>query len=269
MKEIYKKILLLPCLIPCFIPATMSLAAEEPASSSPRIRLKSVSGFRFSSVSYKLGTILEDTEILLPAKNAELRVSLKEGDTVRILLDEDEEPSIKDLGTLQESKESREAIRIQYGEFSGFVWKDLIEEQKPEEMAKTPEMKTETDSNQEAPIAAPDYQGPDYQGPDYQGGVLTPSIGTIIGPSGKETYYNLDMSGVVSNSHRDGIEGDYWVREDGVKMLGDNILAACDVSGIVHNRYDLVSTSLGTAICADTGTFALSAPTQIDIATAW
>ena len=251
MKGLYKKILLLPCLISCLIPASLPLTAEEPESSSPRIHLKSVSGFRFSSVSYKLGTILEDTELLLPAKNAELRVSLKEGDTVRILLDEDEEPSIKDLGTLQESKESREAIRVQYGEVSGFVWKDLIEEQKPEE--------TETDSNKEAPIAAPDYQG----------GVLTPTIGTILGPSGKETYYNLDMSGIVSNSHRDGIEGDYWVREDGVKMLGDNVLAACDISGAVHNRYDLVSTSLGTAICADTGTFALSDPTQIDIATAW
>ena len=251
MKGLYKKILLLPCLISCLIPASLPLTAEEPESSSPRIHLKSVSGFRFSSVSYKLGTILEDTELLLPAKDAELHISLKEGDTVRILLDEDEEPFIKDLGTLQESKESREAIRVQYGEVSGFVWKDLIEEQKPEE--------TETDSNKEAPIAAPDYQG----------GVLTPTIGTILGPSGKETYYNLDMSGIVSNSHRDGIEGDYWVREDGVKMLGDNVLAACDISGAVHNRYDLVSTSLGTAICADTGTFALSDPTQIDIATAW
>lgn len=259
MKGLYKKILLLPCLISCLLPASMPLAAEEPASSSPRIHLKSVSGFRFNSVSYNLGTILEDTELLLPAKDAELHISLKEGDTVRILLDEDEEPSIKDLGTLQENKESREAIRVQYGDVSGFVWKDLIEEQKPEEMTETPEMKTETDSNQEAPIAAPDYQG----------GVLTQTLGTIIGPSGKETYYNLDMSGVVSNSHRDGIEGDYWVREDGVKMLGDNILAACDISGAVHNRYDLVSTSLGTAICADTGTFALSDPTQIDIATAW
>lgn len=251
MKGPYKKILLLPCLISCLTPASLSLAAEEPSSSSPRIHLKSVSGFRFNSVSYKIGTILEDTELLLPAKDAELHISLKEGDTVRILLDEDEEPSINDLGTLQENKESREAIRVQYGEVSGFVWKDLIEEQKPEE--------TETDSNKEVSIAAPDYQG----------GVLTPTIGTIIGPSGKETYYNLDMSGIVSNSHRDGIEGDYWVREDGVKMLGDNVLAACDISGAVHNRYDLVSTSLGTAICADTGTFALSDPTQIDIATAW
>lgn len=259
MKGVYKKLFLLPCIISCFIPASVSLAAEEPASSSSRTQLKSVSGFRFSSVSYKLGTILEDTELLLPARDAELRILLKEGDTVRILLDEDGESSIKDLGSLQESKESREAIRVQFGEDSGFVWKDLVEEQKPEEMAGSPEMKAETDSNKEVPIAAPAYQG----------GVLTPTIGTIIGPSGKETYYNLDMSGVVANSHRDGIEGDYWVREDGAKMIGDNILAACDVSGAVHNRYDLVSTSLGTAICADTGTFALSDPTQIDIATAW
>lgn len=255
VKGLYKKILLLPCLISCLIPASLPLAAEEPASSSPRIHLKSISGFRFNSVSYKIGTILEDTELLLPAKDAELHISLKEGDTVRILLDEGEEPSIKDLGTLQENKESREAIRVQYGEYSGFVWEDLVDEQKPEEMTDG----AQTEQNKEASIAIPDYQG----------GVLNPTLGTIVGPSGKETYYNLDMSGVVANSHRDGIEGDYWVREDGVKMIGDNILAACDISGAVHNRYDLVSTSLGTAICADTGTFALSDPTQIDIATAW
>lgn len=254
MKEVYKK-LFLPCLISCLIPVSISLAAEEPAPSSSRPQLKSISGFRFGSVSYNLGTILEDTELLLPARDAELRISLKEGDTVRILLDEGGEPSIKDLGTLQENQESREAIRVQYGEYSGFVWKDLIEEQSPEEMTEVDEI----EPNKETSIAVPDYQG----------GVLTPTIGTIIGPSGKETYYNLDMSGVVANSHREGIEGDYWVREDGVKMIGDNILAACDISGAVHNRYDLVSTSLGTAICADTGTFALSDPTQIDIATAW
>ena len=116
---------------------------------------------------------------------------------------------------------------------------------------------------QEAPQEEP--QQTSY---NYNGNVLTASKGVVHGPSGKETYYNLNMSGVVANAKSAGIEGEYWVRQDGVKMLGNYILAACDVTGAVHNRYDLVETSLGVAICADTGGFAAN-PTQIDIATAW
>lgn len=103
----------------------------------------------------------------------------------------------------------------------------------------------------------------------YSGATLNASNGTIQGPSGKETYYNLNMNGVVANAKGAGVEGDYWVREDGAKMLGNYVLAACDVTGAVHNRYDIVSTSLGDAICADTGYFAYSDPYQIDLATAW
>ena len=103
----------------------------------------------------------------------------------------------------------------------------------------------------------------------WNGDVLNPIIGTIEGPSGKETYYNLPMEGVVANSHADGISGSYWVRDDGVKMLGDYILCACDVSGLVHDRYDIVETSLGYGICSDTGTFVEENPYQIDIATDW
>ena len=41
------------------------------------------------------------------------------------------------------------------------------------------------------------------------------------GPNGKETYYNLNMSGVVDIMRGMGNNDNYWVREDGVKMLGD------------------------------------------------
>ena len=37
-----------------------------------------------------------------------------------------------------------------------------------------------------------------YTASSWDGPVLTASAGTINGPSGKETYYNLNMSGVVS-----------------------------------------------------------------------
>lgn len=103
----------------------------------------------------------------------------------------------------------------------------------------------------------------------YNGKPLTAAKGTIQGPSGKETYYNLDMTQVVENAWNDGIEGEYWEREDGAKMIGDYIILACDVSGKVHSRYDIVETSMGLGICADTGSFAKTNPTQIDIATTW
>ena len=113
----------------------------------------------------------------------------------------------------------------------------------------------------------PTWVDPSQQ--SWNGPVLNRTIGTISGPSGKESYYNLNMNGVIANARNAGIEGDYWVREDGAKMLGNYVMAACDVSGAVHNRYDIVSSSLGDAICVDTGTFAYSNPYQIDLATTW
>ena len=53
----------------------------------------------------------------------------------------------------------------------------------------------------------------------WKGPLLTRSRGTITGPSGKETYYNLNMSGVVNIMRAMGNEDEYWVRDDGCKML--------------------------------------------------
>lgn len=101
----------------------------------------------------------------------------------------------------------------------------------------------------------------------YAGPQLSPRLGTIQGPSGKETYYNLDMVQVVIRAHQLGFEGDYWIRNDGVKMLGDYIICACAFS--IRPIGTLVETSLGTGICLDTGSFAYSDPYLIDIATVW
>ena len=101
----------------------------------------------------------------------------------------------------------------------------------------------------------------------WKGPVLSKSRGTITGPSGKETYYNLNMSGVVNIMHRMGVEGEYWVRDDGVKMLGDYVMVAANLS--IRPRGSLVETSLGTAMVCDTGGFAKRNPTQIDVAVAW
>ena len=102
----------------------------------------------------------------------------------------------------------------------------------------------------------------------YTGSILTKSKGTNNGPSGKETYYNLNMSRVVAAMSRYGYSSsDYWVRADGVKMLGNYVMVAASYTK--HPKGSLVSTSLGTGIVCDTGGFAASNPTQIDIATNW
>jgi len=101
----------------------------------------------------------------------------------------------------------------------------------------------------------------------WNGTALNPSSGTIIGPSGKETYYNLNMSGVVNIMRGMGNTDEYWVREDGVKMLGNYVMVAANLS--LRPRGSLVQTSLGMGIVCDTGGFAYSNTTQLDIAVAW
>lgn len=86
----------------------------------------------------------------------------------------------------------------------------------------------------------------------------------------RETWYNLDMSVVVQYA-RERIAGysdaEYWIREDGCKMLGPYIMVAAEQA--VHPYGSLVETSLGTGIVVDTGTFRYSNPYQIDIAVDW
>ena len=101
----------------------------------------------------------------------------------------------------------------------------------------------------------------------WDGPVLTKLGGVNYGPNGKETYYNLDMSGVLKLMWNQGFVGDYWVRYDGVKMFGPFIMVAANLT--LHPRGSLVETSLGTGIVCDTGGFAYHNPTQVDIAVAW
>lgn len=101
----------------------------------------------------------------------------------------------------------------------------------------------------------------------YRGARLTRSAGTTTGPNGKETYYNLNMSRVVSIMHSKGISGKYWVRSDGVKMLGNYIMLASNNN--VRPTGTIYETSLGLGIVCDTGTFASGNPRMTDIAVAW
>lgn len=104
----------------------------------------------------------------------------------------------------------------------------------------------------------------------YSGAKLSRSRGSIQGPSGKETYYNLNMSGVISIMRRMGFsesEYPYNVRADGVKCLGPYVMVAAHLGK--RPRGSKVQTSLGTGLVCDTGGFAANNPAQIDIATAW
>lgn len=101
----------------------------------------------------------------------------------------------------------------------------------------------------------------------WNGAVLSRSKGSVYGPSGKETYYNLNMSGCVRNMNRRGYYYDVWVRDDGCKMFGDYIMCAANLG--VHPFGSLVECSLGTCIVVDTGGFAAGNPNQLDIAVTW
>lgn len=106
---------------------------------------------------------------------------------------------------------------------------------------------------------------------------LTACNGVFYGPSGKETYYNLDMSGCIEfmrtgtgtqyNRKYSEEEYPYSVRSDGVKMLGKYVMVAANLS--VHPRGSIVNTSLGKGIVVDTGSFAATNPNQLDIAVTW
>lgn len=100
-----------------------------------------------------------------------------------------------------------------------------------------------------------------------RGGRLSKSAGVFNGPSGKESFYNMNMSNVVNAMRARGNNARYWVREDGVKMLGDYVMVAANLS--IRSKGTILPTSLGMGIVVDTGSFASRNPTQLDIATAW
>lgn len=135
------------------------------------------------------------------------------------------------------------------------------EESSKEESSKE-ESSTEESSKEES--SAPEEEEPSYS---WGGTVLNPYYGTVMGPSGKETYYNLDMSGVISIMRSLGYTGEYWVRSDGCKMLGDYIMCAANLD--IRPRGTLVESTLGTCIVCDTGWFAYDNAYQIDIAVTW
>ena len=102
----------------------------------------------------------------------------------------------------------------------------------------------------------------------WNGERLSRSSGRVSSPGGgTETYYNLDMSGVIRIMRNMGNNDDYWVRSDGCKMLGQYIMIAANLN--IHPRGSIVDTTLGKGIVCDTGTFIRTNPYGYDIATTW
>jgi hypothetical protein len=103
---------------------------------------------------------------------------------------------------------------------------------------------------------------------DWTGKTLNRHSGYTYGPNGKETYYNLNMSRCIKYMNDLGYYGEYWVRNDGVKMFGNNIMVAANLSK--YPKGTLVETSLGTGIVVDTGDFCHNGSgVAFDIAVAW
>jgi hypothetical protein len=99
---------------------------------------------------------------------------------------------------------------------------------------------------------------------------LTKSGGVFQGPSGKETYYNLPMGRCIEIMRdMDYSVEDYpfWIREDGAKMLGEYVMCAANLN--LRPKGTIIETSLGMAIVVDTGSFATSNETQLDMAVNW
>ena len=145
--------------------------------------------------------------------------------------------------TEAESRQEQEEVIVEKASEAREEWTQVIKETRREELA-----------NQTRSL-------------NWNGPVLSRSKGSVYGPSGKETYYNLNMSGCVSNMNRRGYYYEVWVRNDGCKMFGDYIMCAANLG--VHPFGSLVECSLGTCIVVDTGGFAAGNPNQLDIAVTW
>ena len=111
---------------------------------------------------------------------------------------------------------------------------------------------------------------------DDSGNHLTQIGGVFQGPSGKETYYNMNMAKILYNiQHGEGgfeyceemRDMKYSVRDDGVKMIGPYIMVAANLQ--THPKGSIVETSLGTAIVVDECEAAASDRTLLDVATTW
>lgn len=117
------------------------------------------------------------------------------------------------------------------------------------------------------------YEACLYRGmiePPWEEGAITKERGGCMGPSGRETYYNLKMDLCVWYMRELGYDEEeypYWIRDDGAKMLGNYVM--CAANWAIRPKGTILETSLGTAIVVDTGDFVADFPYGIDLAVNW
>lgn len=228
--------------------------------------------------------------------NANLEQGYKEGfDLKRI-----SESGVQDYIVIHK-KETQEANKNQnttqvpnldFSQFLGGNNTEKFEETKPteeikdiEEMEpiKKPENINKTENSQKGEISENGKITIDGKEYDTK---LTASGGVAIGPTGmKETWYDMNMSGVVNKMKKEyGIDlGQPWINFDkdspayGCKMYGDYIMVAADTveGGGNVKRGDIVETSLGLGIVVDhegeasTERENNTGVIRVDIATTW
>ena len=187
------------------------------------------------------------------AAAAEVRFTGQE-ESASLFNSTEEELSLGQISDNAEAEEEEKKVSFSSDEASVVSEEEAAEEKTWEESKEDNRKAKTSDESKEEELT-------------WDGPVLDPYVGTVIGPSGKETYYNLDMSGIVEIMRSMGNMDEYHVREDGCKMLGDYIMCAANLD--VHPRGSLVPSSLGMCIVCDTGGFAEYDPNQLDIAVTW
>lgn len=214
----------------------------------------------------------------------ELNVILDERQNELSSLDESMQAAYSDISDIQSQIDAQNdkmaSILVEERAEKEAAVKKASQSTAKQESTNTSSSKAETETEPKAPeTEAPETEAPETEAPEtdsssssssWDGTVLSKSHGVVYGPTGKETYYNLDMSGVVSIMRNMGFSSEdypYWVREDGCKMLGPYIMCAANLNRFP--RGTTVESSLGTCLVCDTGGFAASNPTQLDIATNW
>lgn len=137
-----------------------------------------------------------------------------------------------------------------------------------EETEVTTEPTEETSPYESEVLAMNIWFGIDIKGPQKKH--ITVQSGVFNGPSGRETFYNLPMKGVISHMRKLGYDAEefpYWIRDDGCKMLGPYIMVAANLKTRPYGT--ILETSMGTAIVCDTETFVKKYPNGVDIAVNW
>jgi hypothetical protein len=200
-----------------------------------------------SVLTESLNGIFDDTDVTMYASESEVPVYASWQNEDNVI------GSLKTNDQVQVTGDSTgQYLRVSYNNTVGYINQDLLRD--------TPVTIARVSYGSGAPVSY-----------TYDGSVLSPSAGSVYGPSGRETYYNLDMSGVISAMRAMGFDEanyPYSVRSDGAKMLGPYIMVAANLNS--HPKGSTMETSMGTGIVADTGGFAYSGSgVAVDIATAW